>query len=83
LKLSQKKKIGETTKPKSEIRINSKGLGIPDPIYVVDGKVVEKNDVSKLDKGIVEKISVLKGEKAIEKYGDKGKNGVVEFFLKK
>lgn len=31
----------------------------------------------------VEKINVIKDKNAIDKYGEKGKNGVVEVFLKK
>ncbi len=31
----------------------------------------------------VESINVLKGKTAIEKYGEKGKNGVIEIYLKK
>lgn len=57
------------------------------PLFVIDGKrlpnftsldslddVVEPNDI--------ESISVLKGEKAVEKYGEAGKNGVVEIKTK-
>ena len=72
-----------TSKPKSEIRLNSKGLGIPDPIYVLDGVEISKSNLEKIDSDSIEKMSVLKGEKAIDKYGDKGKNGIVEIYLKK
>ena len=72
-----------TSKPKSEIRLNSKGLGILDPIYVLDGVEISKSDMEKVDSDSIEKMSVLKGDKAIDKYGDKAKNGVVEIFSKK
>ena len=72
-----------TTKKATEKSIKVQSKDISNPIYVVDGNEISKLDVDKLDKDTIEKISVLKGEKAIEKYGDKGKNGVVEIFLKK
>jgi len=72
-----------TSKPKSEIRINSKGLGIPDPIYVLNGVEISKSDLEKLDKDTIEKMLVLKGDEAINKYGNKAKNGVIEIYTKK
>ncbi|MCX2681580.1 hypothetical protein OOZ15_16620 [Galbibacter sp. EGI 63066] len=54
-----------------------------DPIYVVDGKVVSKSIMAAIDPKSIDKINVLKGEKAVKKYGEKAKNGVVEIFLKK
>ena len=72
-----------TTKKITENNIKVQSKGVSNPIYVVDGKGISKMDVDELNKDTIEKISVLKGEKAIEKYGDKGKNGVIEIFLKK
>ena len=48
-----------------------------DPLYVVDGKIITDKGFS-LQKKNVKSIDVLKGNKAIEKYGNKGKNGVIE-----
>jgi hypothetical protein len=36
-----------------------------------------------IDPNTIESIFILKDEKAIEKYGDEGKNGVVEIKIKK
>ncbi|MEW4925463.1 M56 family metallopeptidase [Algibacter sp. 2305UL17-15] len=52
------------------------------PIYMVDGKEITKEEAEKIPKENIEAIHVLKGEKAIEKYGDNGKNGVIEITLK-
>lgn len=53
-----------------------------EPLYVLDGKIVKNDDIkdiiSRTKPKYIEKINVLKGEKAIQKYGDEGKNGVVE-----
>ena len=72
-----------TKKAKSNIRLNSKGLGIPDPLYILDGVEISKSDLEKIDKDTIEKMTVIKDEKATDKYGDKGKNGVVEIYTKK
>jgi len=53
------------------------------PIYIVDGKEIPKQELNKINPSNYKTISVLKGESAIKKYGDKGKNGVVEITTKK
>lgn len=47
------------------------------PLFVLDGKIIQYEELEKLDKRNIEAIEVLKGEKATDQYGDKGKNGVV------
>ena len=50
-------------------------------LFVLDGKVVpSRKDINLED---IESIQVLKEEKALEKYGEKGRYGVVEFTSKK
>ena len=49
-------------------------------LFVLDGKPVNRKDVN-LE--TIESIQVLKDEKAIEKYGEKARYGVVEFTSKK
>ena len=57
--------------------------GVPENIlYVVDGIVQEKLDPTTIDPRKIESMSVYKGEAAIKKYGEKGKNGVIEITLK-
>jgi hypothetical protein len=43
---------------------------------------VSKETVDKLDPATIEKVDVLKDKTATEKYGDKGKKGVIEITLK-
>ncbi|MBT8305967.1 MAG: M56 family peptidase [Maribacter sp.] len=59
------------------------GDGDEKPIYIIDGKESKEEDMEKLDSSKIETINVYKGEKAEEKYGKKGKNGVVEITTKK
>jgi hypothetical protein len=63
----------------------------PEPLYILDGKVVDKVDLQKdssqniifvskfVKPSDIESISVQKGDEAIRKFGDAGKNGVIIF----
>ncbi|WP_424494843.1 M56 family metallopeptidase [Salinimicrobium sp. GXAS 041] len=55
-----------------------------DLLIVVDGEVKENDfNTDSIDHTNVESITVLKGDKAIKKYGEKAKKGVLEITLKK
>lgn len=53
------------------------------PLIVIDGVIVNDLDLNKINPQTIESMNVLKGEKALAKYADKGKNGVVEIKTKK
>jgi TonB family C-terminal domain len=53
------------------------------PLYVVDGKEMTESEMKDINPDLIESISVLKGKKHTDKYGEKGKNGVVLITLKK
>ena len=53
------------------------------PLMIVDGKEVEGQRIEDFDTDTIESINIFKGDKAIEKYGDKAKNGVVIIKTKK
>lgn len=48
-----------------------------DPLYMIDNKESTKEQVDNLDKRTIKSVDVWKGEQAISKFGEKGKNGVV------
>ena len=54
-----------------------------DPIYIVKGKVLSKDEFEEINPKQIKSVTVLKGEKAEAKYGDEGKNGVVIIEKKK
>lgn len=54
-----------------------------EPLYVLDGKVVEKEAIRDLSPKDIEKINVLKGDSATKKYGKKAQDGVIEITTKK
>jgi hypothetical protein len=63
----------------TKIRISSNE---DQPIFILDGKVLDKeslNDISPIE---IKSIEVIKGESAIEKYGEEGRNGVIEITRK-
>jgi len=51
-----------------------------EPLIIVDG-IVTDIKANKIDPNTIKSINVLKGSSATEKYGDKGKNGVLEVTL--
>ncbi|WP_203258469.1 M56 family metallopeptidase [Hyunsoonleella ulvae] len=53
------------------------------PLYIVNGKEIGKNKFKNIDPKHIKSIKVLKGKKAIKKYGKKGENGVIEITTKK
>lgn len=52
-------------------------------LIVVDGEISKEQDLNKLDSANFYSLSILKGEKAKAKYGEKGKDGVIEVTTKK
>ena len=51
-------------------------------LFYINGKQVSKKDVEVLQADKIKSINVLKGKTAVQKYGEKAKNGVIEFKLK-
>jgi TonB-dependent SusC/RagA subfamily outer membrane receptor len=55
----------------------------PEPLYVIDGKIQDNNfNLQSIAPESIQQIDVLKDKSATEKYGDKGKNGVIEIKTK-
>ncbi|MBS1731487.1 MAG: energy transducer TonB [Bacteroidetes bacterium] len=52
------------------------------PLYVLNGIIISADELKNTSPIIIQSINVLKGESAIQKYGDKGSNGVIEMFTK-
>lgn len=53
-----------------------------EPIFILKGKEISKAAMQKINPDDIQAINVIKGEKAIQRYGEKGKNGIVEITLK-
>ncbi|TGV03488.1 hypothetical protein [Flavivirga rizhaonensis] len=52
------------------------------PLYLINNREISKDLITMLDSMAIKSIEILKPEKAIKKYGRKGKNGVVEVSIK-
>jgi TonB-dependent SusC/RagA subfamily outer membrane receptor len=68
-------------------RITTKNNGLKKapslPLAILDGKEVSEQEINAVSPDKIQSINVLKGEAAIKKYGEKGKNGVIEITTKK
>lgn len=67
------------------------GLRLPPPpppsiprnaLYIINGKISTNQQFKELESKNIESVNVLKGDRAIKKYGEKGKNGVIEVTTK-
>jgi len=58
-------------------------LNNTNPLVIVDGKEIYKAEMAKIDPERIEKIEVIKDKTSVEKYGEKGKDGVILITLKK
>ena len=67
----------------SEIKLtdDTKIGGKNGPVVIIDGKVTDKKTLDKLTPDIIEKMEVIKGEKALKKYN--APNGVIIITTKK
>ena len=71
---------GNNTILKDSLNFNSFNKN-PTPLYVLDGVIISNLD--SVAPSSIAKIYVLKGEKATDKYGQKGNHGVIEVISKK
>jgi hypothetical protein len=53
-----------------------------EPLYIIDDKIVSKTALEKYDPNDIDNVTVLKDKGATDKYGDKGKNGVIIIITK-
>jgi len=78
IKITTKKGDG-----KGNLVFISEGDDGNEPLILVDGKEFTKKEMEKLDPDKIAEMKVFKGKKAIEKYGEKGKAGVIVIITKK
>ncbi|HPF50326.1 MAG TPA: TonB family protein [Draconibacterium sp.] len=53
----------------------------PEPLLILNGEKTDKS-IDDIDPVDIESVNVIKDASAVEKYGDKGKNGVIEIITK-
>ena len=79
----QKKDESFILSPSANFSMKNAGIARNQPLIVLDGVIDPIQNMEKIDPNTIESINVLKGESAITKYGEKGKNGVIEIAKKK
>jgi TonB family protein len=68
---------------KNKIKMDST-ISMENPLYIIDGMArYDVDNVKNMDPKTIESISIYKGDRAIMRYGDKGKNGVIVITSKK
>jgi len=74
----------ENTSTNPGVKIRSTGTSgtANTPIIYKDGLLLENTKLEDIDPKTIESMSVLKDEMAARKYGEKGKNGVIEIITK-
>ena len=75
-------KVNELTSIAKEKEVKSDEK-LESPLYIIDGIKKSEADVQLIALETIESMHVWKGEEAVKKYGEAGKNGVVEIKLKK
>jgi TonB family protein len=75
--------LSNTFNSKIEFRDTKTFGAANNPLIVIDGIVSPDTKMDDIDPETIHSVNVLKGESATAKYGDKGKNGVVEINTKK
>jgi len=73
-------KDDDTIKKHKVVQIKTDGK---EPLFMVDGKEITREEMNNINPETIDKVEVLKGDDATEKYGDKGKSGVVLITTKK
>ena len=53
------------------------------PLVYVDGKEYPFENINKIDPKTIDRMDVLKDKEAVDKYGEKAKNGVILITTKK
>ena len=74
-------KLEDVSTEGSVVKIKGE-VGEDEPLYIIDGEELSNSEFKKVRPKEIKAMTVLKGNDAIEKYGDKGKNGVILIKLK-
>ncbi len=56
---------------------NGRPLSMDSALYILNGEKISRDEINKIPSDQITCITVFKGEQAVEKYGEEGKNGVV------
>lgn len=70
-------------KPAEIIALQSRMMGIENPLYYLDGKQTDKDILKKITANDIETVSIYKDADAVKRFGEKAKSGVVSITSKR
>ncbi|NMH89088.1 hypothetical protein [Flavivirga algicola] len=76
--ISQEKQNNIIEKANKTLKLQKKS-----PLYILNDKIVSKRMIMLIQKESIDSVSIIRPKNAFEKYGEKGRNGVVEVYSKK
>ncbi|MES2645912.1 MAG: M56 family metallopeptidase [Bacteroidota bacterium] len=76
-------KTKDSQKGLKEVSVTGYANSKSSPLFYVDGKAISSEEMGTIKPNDIESVNVLREAKAIEKYGGKGKDGVIEITMKK
>lgn len=77
--ITSKKQTAE--KPATGLKLRGLNADLDNVLYYINGQESSKEAVELIDPAKIQSIDVLKGESAEKKYGEKGRNGVIEITI--
>ncbi|AOW20374.1 M56 family metallopeptidase [Urechidicola croceus] len=80
--LDEEESLNNSTTKKKNVKIIQTDKG-KEPLYIIDGKESTREEMESLGTDKIESVNILKDKSAIEKYGLRAKDGVVEIKIKK
>ena len=74
-----------TTKcPREELKVVATTVSVAEmPLFILNGKEISIKEFNRLNPNCVEDLKIIKGEEAVNKYGEKAANGVLVITAKK
>jgi hypothetical protein len=74
-----------TTKcPREELKVVATTVSVAEkPLFILNGKEISIEEFNRLNPNCVEDLKIIKGEEAVNKYGEKAANGVLVITAKK
>lgn len=75
-------KFTKSDKERFDFQNSINRLSKTNPLFMLDGKIVDKDEFNNIDPNSIKSIEVVKANKALESFGEEGKNGVIKVTLR-
>ncbi|WP_438945171.1 N-acetylmuramoyl-L-alanine amidase [Sediminibacterium sp.] len=75
-------KFTQSDKERFDFQNSINRLSKTNPLFMLDGKIVDKDEFNNIDPNSIKSIEVVKPNKALEAFGEDGRNGVIKVTLR-